>query len=71
MVYELERVLRVCDGFICSMSATYVGAVLLWQWQHKQPILFALHTLTGSQLSDFKCVVIQEYLGRRKITRAA
>ena len=31
MVYELERVLRVCDGFFC-MSATYDGAVLLWQW---------------------------------------
>ena len=29
MVYELER---VCDGFFCSMSATYDGAVLLWQW---------------------------------------
>ena len=29
MVYELER---VCDGFSCSMSATYDGAVLLWQW---------------------------------------
>ena len=32
MVYQLERVLRVCDGFLCSMSATYDGAVLLWQW---------------------------------------
>ena len=32
MVYELERVLRVCGGFFCSMSATYDGAVLLWQW---------------------------------------
>ena len=32
MVYELERVLRMCDGFFCSMSATYDGAVLLWQW---------------------------------------
>ena len=32
MVYELERVLRVCDGFSCSMSVTYDGAVLLWQW---------------------------------------
>ena len=31
MVYEVERVLRVCDGFICSMPATYDGAVLLWQ----------------------------------------
>ena len=30
MVYEMERVLRVCDGFICSMSATYDGTVLLW-----------------------------------------
>ena len=30
MVHELERVLRVCDGSICSMSATYDGAVLLW-----------------------------------------
>ena len=29
MVCELER---VCDGFLCSMSATYDGAVLLWQW---------------------------------------
>ena len=26
MVYELER---VCDGFICSMSVTYDGAVQL------------------------------------------
>ena len=32
MVYELERVLGVCDGFLCSMSASYDGAVLLWQW---------------------------------------
>ena len=32
MVYELERVMRVCDGFFCSMSATYDGTVLLWQW---------------------------------------
>ena len=32
MVYGLERVLRVCDGFPCSMSATYHGEVLLWQW---------------------------------------
>ena len=32
MVYELERVLRVCDGFLCSISATYDGAVLLRQW---------------------------------------
>ena len=31
MVYELERVMWVCDGFICSMSVTYDGAVLLWQ----------------------------------------
>ena len=28
--YELERVMRVC--FSCCMSATYDGAVLLWQW---------------------------------------
>ena len=26
MAYELERVLRVFDGFLCSMSATYDGA---------------------------------------------
>ena len=32
MVYELERVLRVSNGFLCSMSVTYDGAVLLWQW---------------------------------------
>ena len=29
MVYGLERVLRVCDGFFCSMSAT---AVLMVQY---------------------------------------
>ena len=32
MEYELERVLRVCNGFLCSMPVTYDGAVLLWQW---------------------------------------
>ena len=32
MVYELKRVLRVCNGIICSMSVTDDGAVLLWQW---------------------------------------
>ena len=32
IVYEQERVLRVCNGFLCSMSVTYDGAVLLWQW---------------------------------------
>ena len=32
MVYELEREMRVCNGFLCSMSVTYDGAVLLWQW---------------------------------------
>ena len=32
MVYELERVLCECDGLFCSMSVTYDGAVLLWQW---------------------------------------
>ena len=29
MVHERERVLRVCNGFLCSMSVTYDGAVLL------------------------------------------
>ena len=49
MVYEPKRVLRQCDGFLCSMSATYDGAALLWQWWHKQAILQVLLTLTGSQ----------------------
>ena len=31
MVYDLERVLRVCNGVLCSMSVTYYGAELLWQ----------------------------------------
>ena len=35
MLYELER---VCNGFMCSMSATNDGAVLLWQRYHKQAI---------------------------------
>ena len=29
MVHELERMLRVCNGFLCSMSATYDGAVII------------------------------------------
>ena len=28
MVYELKRVLRVCNGFLCRMSVIYDGAVL-------------------------------------------
>ena len=32
MLYELKRELRVSNGFICSISVTYDGAVLLWQW---------------------------------------
>ena len=32
MMCEMERVLHVCDIFFYSMSATYDGAVLLWQW---------------------------------------
>ena len=32
MVYELERVLRVCNGFLCSMPVTYDGAVLLYRY---------------------------------------
>ena len=49
IVHVLERVLRVCDGFFCSMSATYDGAALQWQWLHKQAILQVLLTLTGRQ----------------------
>ena len=48
MVYELERELPVCDGFFCSMSVAYDGAVLLWQWKHKQAISQVLLALTGS-----------------------
>ena len=32
MMCQLERMLRVHDGFFGSISATYDGAVLLWQW---------------------------------------
>ena len=32
MVYELKRVLRVCNGFLCSISVTYDGAVVLRHW---------------------------------------
>ena len=31
MVYELELVFRVCNGFLRSMPVTYDGAALLWQ----------------------------------------
>ena len=29
MVYELERVLRVCNGFLGSISVTYDGTVII------------------------------------------
>ena len=32
MVKEMELVLRVCNGLSCSMSVTYDGALLPWQW---------------------------------------
>ena len=32
MVYEVERVLLVRHDIKCSMSVTYDGAVLMWQW---------------------------------------
>ena len=32
ILHDLERELRVCNGFLCSMSATYDGAVLLCKW---------------------------------------
>ena len=55
MVHELERVLRVCDGFLCSMSATYGGAVQLWQ--QKQGILYVLPTLIEVGRS-WRCLVL-------------
>ena len=32
MVYELERELRVCDGFFDCISVTYDDRVIPWQW---------------------------------------
>ena len=50
---------------------TYDGTVLLRQCQQEQAILYVLPTLTGSQLCDFKCVVILDDFGRREITPSA
>ena len=55
MVCELERVLQVYDGLFCSKSVAFDGAVLLL---HNQATLNLLLTLTRSQLSDVRCVVI-------------
>ena len=30
--FSIFHMLRVCNGFLCSMSVTYDGAVLQWQW---------------------------------------
>ena len=35
-MYEPSECLLVCDGFFCSLSVTYDGAVLLSYWQFKQ-----------------------------------
>ena len=45
---ELERGLRVCDGYLCTTSLTYDG-VLLRQWWHKQDLLYVLCILAGNQ----------------------
>ena len=76
---SIEKRNGVCAGasyaemwyFFGSMSVTYDASVLLWNWYHTQAILQVLLALTWSQLSDFKCVVVLDNFGRRKITRAA
>ena len=30
MVYDVERLFSVCDGFFCSIPVTYDGTVPLW-----------------------------------------
>ena len=52
MVYELERVLRVCNGFLCSMSVTYDGAVLLYTTSRRLRVLSLAFGLTASQTTE-------------------
>ena len=70
MVYELERVLRVCNGFLCSMPVTYDGAVLLWQGSTKSYFVCASY-FDRKPMKRFWCMVILDDFGRRRITRDA
>ena len=71
MVCELLRGFLKCDGYLCSMSVTCNGEVLLWLWYHKQTLLAVAFTLTGSQWSVFKWVFMFADDGKHKITQAA
>ena len=53
MVHELERVMPVCGGFLCSMSATYDGAGYTGFW---------LHRLTVQIPTSVWCVLEQDTL---------
>ena len=56
MVYELERVLRVCNGFLCSISVTYDGAVL--HAMHCVCDKFICHCFSRfSRITSTSCVV--------------
>ena len=50
MVYELERVLRVCNGFLCSISVTYDGAVLYKQLLRQLLNIHYPNTITNTYI---------------------
>ena len=60
MVYELERVLRVCNGFLCSMSVTYDGAVLI--------TTDGLNCYCGNISAMFIIILVEVYKPRSKFT---
>ena len=57
MVYELERVLRVCDGFLCSMSVTYDDHKLLF-CHLDTCIELSLTVVSFESLAFFLCLLL-------------
>ena len=79
MVYELERVLRVCNGFLCSMSVTcqptnmiettYFGSIVICNCEDMKDItcfVIALRTALARQETFLECLTISDVIAEQR-----
>ena len=65
MVYELERVLRLCNGFLCSMPVTYDGAIN-WKTLEDSRTIYRL-TLLYISVHNIVAINIDEHYTNHEI----